>query len=437
MRCSPGIAAIPILALTLGACNDAGAPPLAAAAVDTVDGVERYLYSDDGAGTLPWALDTVTVIGDAFADDPYQFNQVSASGLAGGPDGSLLVLDRQGNRILHYDGEGAHLGTYGREGEGPGELSQPLGLALGPGDTIWVSDFSNSRLTGFPSDGGDPRMVSFPENAGFPAGQFATVGDGVLMEFRPMFNFQRGSGGGFRMSRGEGSEAERPEIPLVRYDREKLAPIDTLWTVPEPPSDMVQLDMGGALMVTMMSREFYPELLWAAFPDGGVVVSDTTAYLLHLLAPDGSEMRRIARAPEPRAVTEADREAARERVREASRSSGGIRIGGAAPDEEAREKMLQQRLEKMTFADVVPRIVDLRVDPAGRIWVAVSEDVADEMARIDVYDRDGTLLGELRDFPLPDVFLGADRIGLLQRDELDVQQVVVLQLREGAASAGD
>jgi hypothetical protein len=197
---------------------------------------------------------------------------------------------------------------------------------------------------------------------------------------------------------------------------------------------MVTLEVGNNVMVTMMSREFSPEFQWAAFPDGGVVVSDSAAYLLHLLAPDGTEIRRIERAPAPRATTEADRETARNRVREESANSTGIRIGGGGPDDDARQRMLEQRLEKMTFADVIPKVIDLRVDPRGRIWVGVTEDVAGELARIDVYDRDGNLLGELRDFPMPDVFIGQDRIGVLRRDELDVQQVVVLQLREGESA---
>lgn len=61
--------------------------------------------------------------------------------------------------------------------------------------------------------------------------------------------------------------------------------------------------------------------------------------------------------------------------------------------------------------------------------MGVSEDVADEIARIDVYDRDGRLLGELRDFPMPDLFLSDGRAAVLRRDEMDVQQVVLLRVR--------
>jgi hypothetical protein len=166
------------------------------------------------------------------------------------------------------------------------------------------------------------------------------------------------------------------------------------------------------------------------------VVSDSAAYALHLIAPNGEITRSIRRQPPPRATTETDREFARERVREET-TGGGVRVGGGGPDEDRQAEILRQRLEKMTFADLVPRVVALRVDPSDRIWVGVSEDRPGEVDRIDVYDRDGQLLGELRDMPFPDVFLSPDRIGVLRRDDLDVQQLVILNVQgDTQAAAG-
>ncbi len=54
-------------------------------------------------------------------------------------------------RVLEYDPDGGHVATYGREGEGPGELKRPLGVAIGPGDTVWVNDPVNRRVTGYGS----------------------------------------------------------------------------------------------------------------------------------------------------------------------------------------------------------------------------------------------------------------------------------------------
>ncbi len=419
------LAAAALLLVGCGNGSAAGGGGVVTATVDTVGGVERVRYAAETGPSLAWSADTVLTIGDAFAEREYQFNEVGRAGLGRSAEGDLLVLDRQGKRVLRYGRDGQHVATYGREGEGPGELSQPHGLTAGPGDTTWVSDFANSRLTGYPPEEGEARVVPFPENSGFPMGPIAALEGGYIVQFRPMFGAGRGGRGA--LSTGEDDDAVR--IPLVRYSRGDMSPLDTLWTVPEPPSDMVELELGGNRIMLMMSREFHPEFLWAAFSDGGAVVSDTAAYVLHLIAADGEVERRIERDPAPRTVTEADREAVRERIR--SQESGvGIRIGGMGPDEDTQKKMMERRLASMTFAELVPRIVGLRVDDRDRIWVGVSEDEADVASRIDVYDRDGQLLGHLRDFPLPDIFLDGGRAALLQRDELDVQQLLVLQVGE-------
>ncbi|MGK7311597.1 MAG: hypothetical protein ACN0LA_05105 [Candidatus Longimicrobiales bacterium M2_2A_002] len=425
MRHASAWLAIPLL---LAGCSTDDAAPAMSAAVDTVGGVERVAYPADPGPALDWPIDTVAVIGDAFAEDEYQFDQVSAGGLAADEAGSLYVLDRQGNRVLKYGRDGRHLATLGREGGGPGELSQPIALAVGPGDTVWVSDFSNGRITGYPQDGGDPRTIPFPGEGVIPGQRLQALDDGFITLMRPVFGI-RMQAGRAQVARGddEGAEAQdRPVLPVMRLT-DSLETVDTLWATPEPPMDVVQLEAGGRVMVTVMSREFYPDFQWAGFPDGGIVVSDTAAYVLHFLDPRGRRVRTVARAPAPRATTEADRELARQRVREQS-EGGGIRLGGGGPDEATRERMLEQRVQKMTFAELIPRIVDLRIDPEGIVWVGVSEETPGEVERIDLYDRSGALVGELRGVPFPDVFLGPDRIGVLHRDDLDVQQVVIMEL---------
>lgn len=417
---------LPVAAL-LAACGGDAPPERLEAAVDTVGGVERFTYPAASTADLGWTTDTVAVLGDPFAEDAYQFDQVGPGGLASDAAGNLYVLDRQGKRVLKYGPGGEHIATFGREGEGPGELSQPMGMAVGPGDTIWISDFSNTRVTGLPQDGGAPVTIPIPGENVIPGQRLAALEGGFLTTLTQLFMFRPGAGGEVEMSRGDGEDGEDVRrVPVLQLDR-SLEPGDTLWASVEPPRDMVQIEAGNNVMITMMAREFYPDLMWDELSDGGIVVSDSAAYALHLIGPDGELTRSIRREPAPRATTETDREIARDRVREQSQG-GGVRIGGGGPDEDMQAEILRQRLEKMTFADLIPRVVELRTDPAGRIWVGVSEDTPDEVDRIDVYSRDGTLLGELRDFPFPDVFLGPDRIGVLRRDELDVQQVVVLEI---------
>lgn len=409
--------------VTLTACGGDVESSAIVAAVDTVEGVERWSYPADASTQLGWSVDTLGVIGDAFAEDPYQFDDVTWERLASDGAGNLYVLDRQGSRVLKYGPDLKHLATFGRGGEGPGELSQPLGLTIGPGDTIWVTDFSNGRLTGYPQDGGAARTIPYRDDSGIPSPVVASLTDGFIQSFRPMPGFP-----GARQGAPGGAEEGARAQPLLRLTG-SLELVDTLWTMPEPPVDLVELQMGQRMMVMMMGREFAPAFQWQALSDGTVVLSDTAAYLLRLIGPDGALRRVIERAPAPRATTEADREAVRQRLRDEEREGGtSIRMGGGGPDEATRRRLLEERLEKMTFASVLPRVISLRVDPRDRIWVGVAGEAPDSIGRIDIYEPGGALIGELRGVPMPDVFMGADRIGMLRRDELDIQQVVLLEL---------
>lgn len=159
-------------------------------------------------------------------------------------------------------------------------------------------------------------------------------------------------------------------------------------------------------------------------------MSDTAAYVLNLIGADGELERRIERGPAPRAVTDADREAGRERLRSESGSGMQIRIGGAGPDEEVQRKLTEQRIASMTFAELVPRIVRLRVDDRDRIWVAVSE------AGRTWPPGSTSTTGRARSWATCATSgsrtssSGGGRAAYVQRDELDVQQLVVVEVAQ-------
>jgi hypothetical protein len=85
------------------------------------------------------------------ADGPDLFGQVA--GIVVDDAGRIHVLDRQAKEIRTFDSTGAYVRTFGREGSGPGELLNPLGMALGPDGRIWVADPRNARYTVFTTDG--------------------------------------------------------------------------------------------------------------------------------------------------------------------------------------------------------------------------------------------------------------------------------------------
>ncbi|MDX1674774.1 MAG: hypothetical protein R3314_08275 [Longimicrobiales bacterium] len=381
-----------------------------AVVVDTVEGIERLTYSEDPAPALDWSLDTVAVIGEAMAAEEYQFTSPGPDDLAGLSDGGIVVTDRQGMRVLEYGPAGRHRATYGRPGQGPGEIRSPAGVAVEGTDTVWVNDLRNRRLTGYPRAGDDPRVVPYVRGDVFPGSRIALWEDG------------------FYQVVGEiGPPGEPIPEPLLRLD-EQLNPLDTLWVPPADRIDIVELSAVGMEVVVGVPQVFWPRFRWRALSTGDVVVNDAADYVFRVVAGDGTVRQIVRRDPPARPTTEADREAARERALEEAGFS--VSVDGQGPDAEAQRRMAEQRIEAMTFADRIPRIVALRVDPRDRIWVGVSEDSADVVQRIDVYTADGTLLGELRDLPMPAAFTGTDRLLTTRKDELDVPQIVVLRITE-------
>ena len=387
------------------ACAGEGAASVGLeAAIDTIGGIEHLHYPETGATALPWRFDTVAVIGGFAVDDPdYQFSQVHRYGLASDAAGNLYVFDGQGKRIIGYQPTGEFIGTWGREGEGPGEIG-PWGgvLAMGPGDTLWLADRSNQRLTLFPTDGGEATSIPIREESARFGGKLEVVPGGAI-SLMTSFTFS------------PGEDAEMPPRPLVHIGRDG-AISDTLWTVPPAETDVVTITSGNRTMMTMMSRRFSPGFSYGRFSDGGLVIHDQAEYDVRLLASDGTVQRVIQRDPLPRPVTEDDRQRAIDEMLE--------------PQDGEVSDMQKKMADKITFSDVIPLINTLIVDHADRIWVAVSETLPGENERLDVFSRDGQLLGEMRDVELPQLFFGDGYAALITEDDLDVQQIVILRLVE-------
>lgn len=399
------------LALVPAACGDAGTSEHEVGVVtDTVDGVERVTYGAERAARLGWSLDTTTVIGGFGVDDPnYQFGGVNPDGLATDLQGNLYVLDADGIRVLGYAPDGSFLGAWGREGGGPGELGGSFGggprtMAMGPGDTLWIGDQGNQRFTLLPVNRGDPSSVPLPGTSVSIGGKMAVDAAGALA-LLSSFNFRPGEAAGM------------PPRPLVRFSREG-EPGDTVWTFPAPATDIVTISSGGNQLMMMMSQVFAPGFSWVRFADGGLALQDSPEYEIRFTDPAGHIRRILRREPAARPTGDADRQAVLDSLL-------------TPPKEETRfdtEEIRRQRAEATTFADLIPRIIEMRRDTRNRLWVGVSESTPRTIERIDVYDRDGALLGELRDMPMPDFFFGDGHAALVDSDELDVQRISVVRL---------
>jgi hypothetical protein len=75
---------------------------------------------------------------------PGQFTE--PRGIATGPDGDILVADSGNHRIQRFAEDGAFRATYGSEGDGPGQLRAPSGVGADSRGHIFIADPGKHRL---------------------------------------------------------------------------------------------------------------------------------------------------------------------------------------------------------------------------------------------------------------------------------------------------
>jgi len=74
-------------------------------------------------------------------------------GVAIGPGNTVWVVDTGNNRVQEFNEAGEYLSTFGTVGEANGNLKAPRGIAFGPNGEIWVTDAGNNRVEGFNEKG--------------------------------------------------------------------------------------------------------------------------------------------------------------------------------------------------------------------------------------------------------------------------------------------
>jgi len=335
---------------------------------------------------------------------------------------NLYVLDRGNHRVLVFDAQGKFVRQLGKQGGGPGEFAAPNGLAVEPDGRVIVADAAHRNYTIFRPDGALERTVPYEQ--------------GSAMIFRSVQSHPR-SGvlvepAGLRVTPEGPQPYDSLPVLWIRPGADDAAPV-RLAAVPAPVARFTRSGSVGEMRVAFTGPPvFTPQLRWGPLPDGGLAFTYEAGYRVHIAGPDGKVQRVIERPFRPRKVTEKDKERAREqRRRQLERGVGIVRvvdeggrrstsIGGRLPEAEIREN-----LANMEFAETVPVLFGMRTDPLGRIWVHRAREKEYEPGRIDLSAADGRYIGTLEDQPVPDAVSRSGRAAYIERDEYDVQRVVV------------
>ncbi len=379
--------------------------PLGAQEVIELPVEDRHIEADfEGVfrvGTTigePWeSFTTIVRIGFDEGGNLYVFDGVMRAGMP------AEIAMPTSLRVLVFDPAGGLLREFGRMGEGPGEFNWPWGYVVMRDGTTVVGESRQAAWQIFDPAGNFVRMVRKPEALQMFTDIQGDPRGGHLLTLRSARNV-----------RGWTSQ------PIIRMslagDVARMETIAEGWLAESPVLDATRTMGFGSMSLPAI---FEPELLYGMLPDGTVVFSDSSTYKLKLTPPDGTGRvgRVITRSINTQPVTARMQEAwhaqqAAERLR--AERAGWTSLGSF----------------DVAFYPELSVIQALVVTWDGRIWVQRRDGFPDADGAIDVLSPTGEYAGT---FPagsitLPDAFGPEGLVAFIERDEMDVESVVVRRL---------
>jgi hypothetical protein len=404
--------AVPLLAVALLSANAAAQ-----------DRVVRLPERDRALAGTPAQVFAIGA-GDSIATET--FGEVT--GVAFDASDNLYVLDRQASRVMVFDRNGRFLRQIGAPGEGPGELMVAGTLTIGGDGTVIVSDFARPGYSLFRPDGTFLRNIMMEDWApSFSGGIGWHPRGGIVAPHRQPFGPPR-----------PGATTQTQNVLPLIFQPITGGQATRLYDIPQVTRIEQQSSGPGQLNVRMRPPPtFSPAVLFGVIPSGQMALSFTSGYTVRILDASGQTVRYLQRPMRPRLTTNADRERARAERRESIASGrGGIRIqrgggGGGRPMPGRSPQDIERALGEMEFADTIPVLRGLRVAPSGKLWVERTGRTVGEPGPIDLVTPEGQYLGTITGTALPDAISRSGLAAYIERDENDVQRIVVRRLPEG------
>jgi hypothetical protein len=385
-----------LILVSLSAC-DSSSRPIGASVRDSL-GIAIVDHGALDVGGLPvWSLEAEPIlrIGVVDGDDAYQFYDVIDAHRR--RDGSIAVLDRS-RAVRVFDSLGAHVWTAGGEGDGPGEFRYPQMVTEISGDSLVVWDIRASRLSFFTPDGTWARMRTVSELAGSTRYLGKAGPDLLLIDHR---TYERGP------ISGHEALTHQSEPVLLDVRGAGLRRLDRRFLAREFEEVESQDAFGPAI--------FDVPAVFAAASDG-VWYGDTKDYELRLSTAEGLQVV-LRWEGVDRTITEADFDPV-------------LRLWSGGPDVTPEfRQMIRRYGQTHPRAEQFPAYAELRADVLGRLWVRdfVWGHEDDGLRSWTIFSSDGTQMLGRRSHA--DAFrplqIGADWIVGVERDDLDVEQIVL------------
>jgi hypothetical protein len=248
---------------------------------------------------------------------------------------NIWALDRKDTEIHVFDRNGGHLRSFGRRGQGPGELESPGGMFVRGDGTAAVLDQSAQRVVFYDGRGQFLRTVS------------------TTMP-RPQLGIKIDSRGSVYGVSVRPREWKFMTYRLYGYDRE-MVPLETLAEY-EEPYDRGVINAVDNTLTFHLTRD--DRLIWMT----------TAKYELHVLDPEGREIRRIVKDFLPLRVSASAREALLQEITGGQPLSPSLRIA---------------------FPEYYPPVDRFIGDEEGRLFVRTYERDGRGGVWFDAFDVDG------------------------------------------------
>lgn len=281
-------------------------------------------------------------------------------------NGEIFVLDAQANKVLVFSAAGAFITSFGRTGEGPGEVKHFLNMNIA-GKYLVINDFD--KLHFFDKRGKFVRSVALPN---YNLSRVSFLDENRIIAV-PASAYTPGG-----------------EARLVLYDivSKKETPLHTF----RSSKAGISKSEGGTVMV--INPTFVPQMV-TAVERGTILLGYSGAYGLRVMDALGKEKLAFSLRRANRAASYESR----------AGQYRGLKMNGAAMPKEMVDQIVK------SLPDTYCAFTDLFIDGAGRYCVATPHDDSGRFLLFDVFSPDGRYLCKMRvDAPAGMKFLGRFQI---------------------------
>jgi hypothetical protein len=332
-----------------------------------------------------------------------------------------VLYDRAAHQLRFYDRNGRFLRSSGRDGEGPGEFRSVYYMQVVAGRTIYVYDQQLRRLSRLNSRGKiEQSWALFVPTRAAVLRAIGQVDDTSFVWMN------------FPIARCAENAIAIDSLTYYRFD---IAARGSDEVEPGRLTPIVKASgrqtWGSKLNVTGQClpsiNPFVPHPLEAIAP-GVLVVAERSGVKLTRYRFDDGQIEHIvipiARRPLLRPVIDAEID---RRVSATPRDE----LGRPLP-RSAGMSLYERSLREMPYPDSLPAVDQLVLDADGLIWLRAFALREDSTAEWTIANPDGSIAARLSMPARFRVFeIGLDYVAGIERDDLDVQRVVVRSLTRG------